>query len=178
MFADYADKPAYGGLFDSWKDSPGPAGYPAPIRRELRGACATFMPGKEAQEVVANNENLEKGKATQFRSGEEAARNGSKGGIASGAARRRKKSLKEATDLYLSLPVTDRRRLNKLKRRALDPEDIDNQMAMVVGLTEAATTGDARAAKVILEMLGDDGDERTDLQKAKELLEGIDSAID
>ena len=101
-----------------------------------------------------------------------------KGGIASGAARRRKKSLKEAADLYLSLPITDKRRLNKLKRRALDPEDIDNQMAMVVGLTEAATAGDARAAKVILEMLGDDGDERTDLQKAKELLEGIDSAID
>lgn len=101
-----------------------------------------------------------------------------KGGIASGAARRRKKSLKEAADLYLSLPVTDKRRLNKLKRRALDPEDIDNQMAMVVGLTEAATAGDARAAKVILEMLGDDGDERTALQKAKELLEGIDSAID
>ena len=61
---------------------------------------------------------------------------------------------------------------------ALDPEDIDNQMAMIVGLTEAATFGDARAAKVILEMLGDDGDERTDLQKARELLEGIDSAID
>lgn len=160
---------------DGWKDSPGPAGYPAPIRRELRGACATFMPGKEAQEVVANKENLipldERTKDEQ----REIAR---KGGIASGAARRRKKSLKEAADLYLSLPVTDKRRLNKLKRRALDPEDIDNQMAMVVGLTEAATAGDARAAKVILEMLGDDGDERTDLQKAKELLEGIDSAID
>lgn len=96
---------------------------------------------------MANNENLEKGKATQFRSGEEAARNGSKGGIASGAARRRKKSLKEAADLYLSLPVTDKRRLNKLKRRALDPEDIDNQMAMIVGLTRRRPFGDARAAR-------------------------------
>lgn len=79
-----------------------------------------------------------------------------KGGQASGAARRRKKSLKEAADLYLSLPVTDKRRLNKLKRRDLEPADIDNQMAMVVGLVEAATCGDARAAKVVLEMLGDD----------------------
>lgn len=79
-----------------------------------------------------------------------------KGGQASGAARRRKKSLKEAADLYLSLPVTDKRRMNKLKRRDLDPSDIDNQMAMVVGLVEAATCGDARAAKVVLEMLGDD----------------------
>ena len=83
-----------------------------------------------------------------------------KGGQASGAARRRKKSLKEAADLYLSLPVTDKRRLNKLKRRDLDPDDIDNQMAMVVGLAEAATAGDARAAKVILEMLGDDPAQR------------------
>lgn len=81
---------------------------------------------------------------------------GRKGGQASGAARRRKKSLKEAADLYLSLPVTDKRRLNKLKRRDLDPADIDNQMAMVVGLVEAATCGDAKAAKVVLEMLGDD----------------------
>lgn len=79
-----------------------------------------------------------------------------KGGQASGAARRRKKSLKEAADLYLSLPVTDKRRLNKLKRRDLDPADIDNQMAMVVGLVEAATCGDAKAAKVVLDMLGDD----------------------
>ena len=160
---------------DSWKDSPGPAGYPAPIRRELCGACAIFMARKEAQEVVANEKNLI---PLDERTKDERREIARKGGIASGAARRRKKSLKEAADLYLSLPVADKRRLNKLKRRALDPEDIDNQMAMVVGLTEAATAGDARAAKVILEMLGDDGDERTDLQKAKELLEGIDSAID
>lgn len=127
---------------------------------------------------MANNENLEKGKATQFQSGEEAARNGSKGGIASGAARRRKRSMKEAADLYLSLPVTDRRQVNKLKRKALAPEDIDNQMAMIVGLTEKATAGDARAAKVILEMLGNDGGQCDELRKARELLEGIDSVID
>ena len=65
-----------------------------------------------------------------------------RGGIASGAARRRRRSLKEAADLYLSLPVTDRRRVNKLRRRQVDPEDIDNQMAMIAGLTDAATDGD------------------------------------
>ena len=35
------------------------------------------------------------------------------------------------------------------------PEDIDNQMAMIIGLTMAATAGDARAAKVIVDLLGD-----------------------
>lgn len=89
------------------------------------------------------------------RSKEEAREYGRVGGIASGAARRRKRSLKEAADLYLSLPVSDRRRWNKIARRGVDPEDVDNQMAMIIGLTEAATMGDAKAAKVIIDLLGD-----------------------
>ncbi len=77
------------------------------------------------------------------------------GGIASGAARRRKRSLKQAADLYLSLPVTDRRVWNKIARDGVEPEDIDNQMAVIVGLTEAAVQGDARCAKVLVDLLGD-----------------------
>lgn len=42
-----------------------------------------------------NEQNLIHGEATQFRSGEEAARNGQVGGIASGVARRKKKALRE-----------------------------------------------------------------------------------
>ena len=80
---------------------------------------------------------------------------GKAGGIASGKARRRKRSLREAADLYLSLPVSDRRRWNKIARKGVDPEDVDNQMAMIIGLTEAATQGDARAAKIIVDLLGD-----------------------
>lgn len=80
----------------------------------------------------------------------------SAGGKASGASRRRKRSLKEAADLYLSLPVSDRRIWNKIARRGVDPEDIDNQMAMIIGLTMAATAGDAKAAKVIVDLLGED----------------------
>ena len=104
---------------------------------------------------MANEKNLENGKATQFRSGEEAARNGKIGGIASGAARRRKRSLKEAADLYLSLPVTDRRVLNKIARDGVESEDIDNQMAIVAGLAKVAATGDSKAAKVLFDILGD-----------------------
>lgn len=44
---------------------------------------------------MANNENLKKGKATQFKSGEEAVKNGRKGGIASGEAKREKKLIKD-----------------------------------------------------------------------------------
>lgn len=39
----------------------------------------------------------------------------------------------------------------------MDPDDIDNQMAMIIGLTWAATAGNAKAAKVIIDLLGEDG---------------------
>ena len=90
------------------------------------------------------------------RSKSEARELGRNGGIASGVSRRRKRSLKEAADLYLSLPVSDRKMWNKIARRGVDPEDIDNQMAMIIGLTIAATDGDAKAAKVIVDLLGED----------------------
>lgn len=105
-----------------------------------------------------------------------------KGGIASGKARRRKKSLKEAADYYLSLPVTDRRRAAKLERRQVDPEDIDNQMAMIAGLWEAACEGDAKAATVLVKVLGEDvprgAAEADQLVRAEELLGGLDSVIE
>ena len=90
------------------------------------------------------------------RSKSEARELGRNGGIASGASRRRKRSLKEAADLYLSLPVSDRKMWNKISRRGVDPDEIDNQMAMIIGLTMAATAGDAKAAKVIVDLLGED----------------------
>ena len=90
------------------------------------------------------------------RSKSEARELGRNGGIASGVSRRRKRSLKEAADLYLSLPVSDRKMWNKISRRGVDPDDIDNQMAMIIGLTIAATAGNAKAAKVIVDLLGED----------------------
>ena len=105
-----------------------------------------------------------------------------KGGIASGVARRRKRALKEAADLYLSLPVSDKRVWNRLSRRGIDPEDIDNQMLVIAGLTDAAACGDAKAAAVLFKVLGEDvppGEANEDqLREAKKLLGGIDSVID
>lgn len=105
-----------------------------------------------------------------------------KGGIASGVARRRKRALKEAADLYLSLPVSDRRAWNRLSRRGIDPDDIDNQMLVIAGLTDAAACGNAKAAAVLFKVLGEDvppGEANEDqLREAKKLLGGIDSVID
>lgn len=105
-----------------------------------------------------------------------------KAGRASGVARRRKRSMKEAADLYLSLPVSDKRRWNKIARKYVDAEDIDNQMAMIIGLTEAATAGDARAGKLIADLIGEgtpkEDAEQDQLSRAAELLGGIDSVIE
>lgn len=80
----------------------------------------------------------------------------SKGGVNSGVARRRKKSLKEAADLFLSLPVADAKEWNKISKKGVDPEDIDNQMAIIVGLSMKAAKGDSKAAKVLFDLLGED----------------------
>lgn len=105
-----------------------------------------------------------------------------KGGIASGAARRRKRSMREAADYYLSLPETDRRRVNAMLRDSIEPEDIDNQMSVVMGIATAAKQGDSRAANVLLKMLGEETVQENPaadaLEAARKLLGGIDSAID
>ena len=89
------------------------------------------------------------------RSQKEARELGREGGRASGESRRRKKSLREAAELYLSLPVSDKRAWNKLARDGVDPEDVDNQMAVIAGLTIKAVKGDAKAAKVLFDLLGE-----------------------
>ena len=57
---------------------------------------------------MANEENLKKGKATQFKSGEEAARKGRQGGIKSGESKRNRKILRECLDILLENPVYDK----------------------------------------------------------------------
>ena len=89
------------------------------------------------------------------RSKSEARELGREGGRASGESRRRKKSLREAAELYLSLPVSDKRAWNKLAKDGVAPEDVDNQMAIIAGLSIKAAKGDAKAAKVLFDLIGD-----------------------
>lgn len=129
---------------------------------------------------MANEQNLEKGIATRFRTGEEQARTAAEGGKASGVSRRRKRSMKEAADLFLSLPVADVPTYNKMAIAGIDPEDIDYQMAVVVGMTVSAMQGNPKSAKVLMEMLGGSkGDEAQNsaLEKLDEVLEQIGGVI-
>lgn len=113
---------------------------------------------------------IENGKATQFQSGDEAARNGAKGGIASGASRRRKRTLKQAADLAMSLPVSDNRVKAKLKKMGFDADDADNQMAIIVGLMASAMKGNPKAAALLFELLDDEHESTSNQTEAHNTL--------
>lgn len=92
------------------------------------------------------------------------------GGRASGVSRRRKKSLREAAELYLSLPVSDKRAWNRLARDGVEPEDVDNQMAIIAGLAMKAMNGDSKAAKVLFDLIGVEDDAHSERQTEDDAL--------
>lgn len=99
---------------------------------------------------MANEKNLVPNSA---RTPSERRENASKAGIASGAARRRKKNLKQKMQLLLSLPAADNDQ-SELATMGVDPEDMDNEMVLVKALFLAAAAGDTRAFDRIQDVLG------------------------
>lgn len=99
---------------------------------------------------MANEKNLEKGKQTQFRTGEEQARNAQKGGVASGKARRRKKLLKDTVNMLLALPMQEGQ-LDKLTDlKSIKDKNITVEEAMVLKQIQNAMKGDLRAFESII----------------------------
>lgn len=141
---------------------------------------------------MANERNLVPNSA---RTPSERRENASKAGIASGKARRRKKSMKQKMQLLLSLPAADNDQA-ELSVMGVDPEDMDNEMVLVKALFLAAAEGDTKAFDRIQDVLGRTvareelalkkqeakrrtaGEDTQPMKKAKELLGGIASAID
>lgn len=79
----------------------------------------------------------------------ERARNG---GIASGVSRRRKKSVREAVDHILSLPVARKSMKRDLERFGITEDDADYQAAIVAAMVREAMDGDVKAAKLLVEL--------------------------
>lgn len=79
----------------------------------------------------------------------------SRGGKNSGASRRRKRTVKQAMELVMSLPVSDPKVKAKLKKMGIDMDDADNQTAVVVGLMAKAMKGDPKAAALLFDHLDD-----------------------
>ena len=87
-------------------------------------------------------------------SSEEARELGRRGGIASGIARRRRKALREAADIFLALPLPDKDEVKRLRKLGLDMDDIDVQMGIVARLAQMAMLGDTKAAKLLFDIVG------------------------
>lgn len=116
---------------------------------------------------MANEENLipfgSKGSKSEEREMQ------SKGGRNSGASRRRKRTVKQAVELVMSLPVSDPKVKAKLKKMGIDTDDADNQTAMVVGLLGRAMKGDPKASALLIAQLDDvnaSGNEQTESHNA------------
>ena len=90
------------------------------------------------------------------RSKEEARAYGAKGGRNSGVTRRRKRTVRQAMELVMSLPVSDPKMKAKLKKMGIDMDDADNQTAVAVGLMARAMKGDPKAAALMFEYLDDE----------------------
>lgn len=76
-----------------------------------------------------------------------------KGGIKSGIARRRKRTLREIAEMVGQLPVTDPDMLAKLHEAGFE-DPITNDDAAFFGLIRKAQTGDPAAMKLLAEMRG------------------------
>ena len=98
------------------------------------------------------NENLKKGKATQFKAGEEQAKIARQGGIASGIAKRKKKTLAAMAQTFAELPVPDKVQ-RQLEELGVSKEDAIHQMALVAAMFSAGEKGNVRAAALITEWL-------------------------
>lgn len=83
------------------------------------------------------------------RTKEEARERGRNGGIASGKARRRKRTMKNAINLLLEMPLESNSLTETMKKMGFNEEDITNQMAIVVSMWREAVGGNVKAAEFI-----------------------------
>ena len=78
------------------------------------------------------------------------------GGIASGESRRKRKTLREITELILSCRVTDQDKLARVYSLTGKPnEKVTNDMLLVTSLIESGLDGNIQAIKLIAELTGE-----------------------
>lgn len=85
---------------------------------------------------------------------EEAAKNGRKGGIASGEARRRKKTAKQAAEVILYMP-TNKKNSAMLSALGVDEADQTNMVVLMAKMfAEAVAEGNVKAAEFLMNVVG------------------------
>lgn len=106
--------------------------------------------------TLANEENLKKGEPFRFRSGEQAAEAGRKGGIKSGETRRKQRTMRQAAKMMLDMPVKGYPELvQRLKGMGISEEDLTFQMAVMSSMMAKAMQGNTKAAAFLRDTAGE-----------------------
>lgn len=102
---------------------------------------------------MPNANNLKNGNKTKFKSGEEAAKNGKKGGIASGIAKRQKKTIAEIVKNMMNAELTDAEKQSMAKRYGVEiGEEATISSLMVAGQVKEAMKGNTKAFNALTEI--------------------------
>lgn len=96
-----------------------------------------------------NNENL------KHFTKENAAEYGKKGGIASGIARTKRKSIRNELENLLELEPIDAERKEQLQKIGYNNEEINNQSVLLYDIYKRAINGDIKATKLIVDIMKD-----------------------
>lgn len=91
---------------------------------------------------------------------------GRKGGKASGEARRRRKTMREAMKALLEMGVVDNDIYNAAAAMGIDIEEMTYQNAILAAMIREAAGGNVQAFNAVRSLIGEDNDaERLKLQK-------------
>ena len=101
---------------------------------------------------MANEQNLVPFTSDQSR--EEAVKNGKKGGIASGQARRQRKTLAQIGDMIGALDIKSEKNRAILRNAGITDEDMINDVGMMFRLNLKAQQGDPRAIELLSKLRG------------------------
>ena len=113
----------------------------------------------------------EAGKATQFRSGSKAAQAGRKGGIASGEARRAKRTFQDAARAVLDMPLENRGLDSMPSLKESEGRNMTVREAAVIALARKAIAGDFRAFETLRDTAGEKPTERVEVSQGIEQAE-------
>ena len=108
------------------------------------------------------------------RSEEEAHAIRSAGGKASQQKRREKQMMADLVELYSGLPITDKRKKNRLAKLGIPPEELTQKLLVADALIPAAQAGNTYAIQMFMEITGEAG--MSGPAKENNLLEAIQNA--
>lgn len=123
---------------------------------------------------MANEQNIIPHRFTTAQNRDEAARNGRKGGVASGRARREKKALSEALSVLLSMPEasgTVEQLEDALSASELDTANLTMCDRIALNVMRKARDGDLKAVEIIRDTVGEKPAERVEVSVGEGLEE-------